>query len=108
MENGTTQVLLIEDNPGDADLVRLRLIEGQSPVKVNCVNRLSDGLASLTAETPSVILLDLNLPKLSGLEVLRRMREDARTRHLPVVVLTASERSRDFAECRQLASNFHR
>ena len=54
MDQMTTNVLLIEDNAGDADLVRLRLVEGQSPVKVNCVNRLSDGLASLTSETPSV------------------------------------------------------
>jgi hypothetical protein len=47
MNNGHTHVLLIEDNPGDADLVRLRLVEGNSSVEVNCVNRLSDGLASL-------------------------------------------------------------
>jgi len=64
----TTQVLLIEDNPGDADLVRLRLVEGRSPVDVNCVNRLSDGLAALTKETPSVVLLDLNLPDSRGAE----------------------------------------
>ena len=50
MDSKTTQVLLIEDNPGDADLVRLRLVEGASPVSVNCVNRLADGLASLTAK----------------------------------------------------------
>jgi len=68
MDHPTTQVLLIEDNPGDADLVRLRLLEGKSPVNVNCVNLLSDGLASLTRETPSVVLLDLNLPDSRGAE----------------------------------------
>ncbi len=57
------QVLLIEDNPGDADLVRLRLTEGKSEVQVNCVPRLSDALACLEAETPSLVLLDLNLPR---------------------------------------------
>ena len=47
MNDQSTHVLLIEDNPGDADLVRLRLVEGKSAVDVNCVNRLSDGLATL-------------------------------------------------------------
>jgi CheY-like chemotaxis protein len=77
MTQPTTSVLLIEDNPGDADLVRLRLVEGRSPVKVNCVNRLADGLASLTVETPSVVLLDLNLPDSRGAETFRRLMEHA-------------------------------
>lgn len=85
----TTNVLLIEDNPGDADLVRLRLVEGQSPVKVNCVNRLSDGLASLTVETPSVVLLDLNLPDSRGAETFRRVIEHAP--NVPVVVLSGQD-----------------
>ena len=46
MNDGHTHVLLIEDNPGDADLVRLHLVEGDSPVNISTVNRLSDGLAS--------------------------------------------------------------
>src|SRR5271168_914438 len=86
MTQATTSVLLIEDNPGDADLVRLRLVEGQSPVRVNCVNRLSDGLASLTVETPSVVLLDLNLPDSHGAETFRRLIEHSP--HVPVVVLS--------------------
>jgi signal transduction histidine kinase len=85
----TTSVLLIEDNPGDADLVRLRLVEGHSPVKVNCVNRLSDGLASLTVETPSVVLLDLNLPDSHGAETFRRLLEHAP--NVPVVVLSGQD-----------------
>jgi len=89
MEHQTTQVLLIEDNPGDADLVRLRLVEGKSPVKVNCVNRLSDGLASLTRETPSVVLLDLNLPDSRGAETFRRVLEHAP--NVPVVVLSGQD-----------------
>jgi hypothetical protein len=52
MNNGHTHVLLIEDNPGDADLVRLRLVEGDSGVKVSCANRLADGLASMAKEPP--------------------------------------------------------
>ena len=89
MNHQTTNVLLIEDNPGDADLVRLRLIEGESPVKVNCVSRLSDGLASLTAETPSVVLLDLNLPDSRGSETFRRVLEHAP--NVPVVVLSGQD-----------------
>jgi signal transduction histidine kinase len=89
MDQQTTQVLLIEDNPGDADLVRLRLVEGKSPVNVNCVNRLSDGLASLTRETPSVVLLDLNLPDSHGAETFRRIMDHAPT--VPVVVLSGQD-----------------
>ncbi len=89
MDQMTTNVLLIEDNAGDADLVRLRLVEGQSPVKVNCVNRLSDGLASLTSETPSVVLLDLNLPDCRGAETFRRVMEHSP--NVPVVVLSGQD-----------------
>jgi len=89
MDHPMTNVLLIEDNPGDADLVRLRLVEGQSPVKVNCVNRLSDGLASLTVETPSVVLLDLNLPDSRGAETFRRVMEHSP--NVPVVVLSGQD-----------------
>src|SRR5271154_2158632 len=89
MDQQTTNVLLIEDNPGDADLVRLRLVEGKSPVNVNCVNRLSDGLASLTRETPSVVLLDLNLPDSHGAETFRRVMD--RAPNVPVVVLSGQD-----------------
>jgi signal transduction histidine kinase len=89
MAQDTTSVLLIEDNPGDADLVRLRLVEGQAPVKVNCVNRLSDGLASLNAETPSVVLLDLNLPDSRGADTFRKVMEHAP--NVPVVVLSGQD-----------------
>jgi len=89
MNQPTTNVLLIEDNPGDADLVRLRLVEGQSPVKVNCVSRLSDGLASLARETPSLVLLDLNLPDSHGAETFRRLMEHSP--NVPVVVLSGQD-----------------
>jgi len=89
MNHETTSVLLIEDNPGDADLVRLRLVEGQSSVRVNCVTRLSDGLASLRAQTPSVVLLDLNLPDSHGAETFRRVIEEAPS--VPIVVLSGQD-----------------
>jgi signal transduction histidine kinase len=89
MDDQTTRVLLIEDNPGDADLIRLRLVEGQSTVKVDCVNRLSDGLASMTKETPSLVLLDLNLPDSHGAETFRRVMHHAP--NTPVVVLSGQD-----------------
>jgi signal transduction histidine kinase len=89
MSDQATHVLLIEDNPGDADLVRLRLVEGKSPVQVNCVNRLSDGLDSLKQGLPSVILLDLNLPDSQGAETFRKVLEKAP--NVPVVILSGQD-----------------
>jgi len=89
MSDQATHVLLIEDNPGDADLVRLRLVEGKSAVDVNCVNRLSDGLDSLKQRSPSVILLDLNLPDSQGAETFRKVLENAP--NVPVVILSGQD-----------------
>jgi len=89
MSEPTTNVLLIEDNPGDAYLVRLRLIEGKSPVQVNCVERLADGLASLAAMRPSIVLLDLNLPDSRGAETFRKVLEQVP--EVPVVILSGQD-----------------
>ncbi|HEY7354722.1 MAG TPA: hybrid sensor histidine kinase/response regulator [Terriglobales bacterium] len=89
MADSPTQVLLIEDNPGDADLVRLRLIESKTLVDVNCVNRLSDALAAIESKTPSVVLLDLNLPDSHGTETFRKVMEKAPG--VPVVILSGQE-----------------
>jgi len=89
MSDKATHVLLIEDNPGDADLVRLRLVEGKAAVDVNCVSRLSDGLNSLSQRSPSVILLDLNLPDSKGAETFRKVLEKAP--NVPVVILSGQD-----------------
>jgi signal transduction histidine kinase len=89
MNNGHTHVLLIEDNPGDADLVRLRLVESQSDIQVNCVPRLSDALACLDVETPSLVLLDLNLPDSHGAETFHRIMQKAP--NVPVVILSGQD-----------------
>jgi signal transduction histidine kinase len=89
MDENRTRVLLIEDNPGDADLIRLRLVEGKPAVTVNCVDRLSDGLASLAAEPPSVVLLDLNLPDSRGAETFRKVLE--KVPDVPVVILSGQD-----------------
>src|SRR5580700_3805485 len=89
MNNGQTHILLIEDNPGDADLVCLRLVESQSDIQVNCVPRLSDALACLETETPSLVLLDLNLPDSHGAETFRRIMQKAP--NVPVVILSGQD-----------------
>ncbi|HLZ41435.1 MAG TPA: hybrid sensor histidine kinase/response regulator [Candidatus Sulfotelmatobacter sp.] len=89
MNEQSTHVLLIEDNPGDADLVRLRLVEGKAAVDVNCVKRLSDALDSLKESSPSVILLDLNLPDSQGAETFRKVLENAP--NVPVVILSGQD-----------------
>jgi signal transduction histidine kinase len=89
MTNGHTHVLLIEDNPGDADLVRLRLVEGDSEAQVSCVSRLSDGLASMAQTSPSVVLLDLNLPDSHGADTFRKVLEKAPG--VPVIILSGQD-----------------
>ena len=89
MNNGQTHVLLIESDPGDAELVRLRLVEGDRTVRVSCVNRLADGLESMTKELPSVVLLDLNLPDSNGADPLREVIEKAPG--VPVVILLGQD-----------------
>ena len=89
MSHPSIQVLLIEDNPGDADLVRLRLVESNPSVDVNCVSRLTDGLASLKQDSPSLVLLDLNLPDSQGSETFRKVLEEAPG--VPVVILSGQD-----------------
>lgn len=102
-------ILLVEDNPSDIKLTR-RAFE-----KSNLANALlvaEDGQAALDilfgdgrCELPAVVLLDLKLPKVEGLEVLRRIRSDPRTQLLPVVVLTTSKEEQDMVRSYQLGAN---
>lgn len=89
MSDPSNRILLIEDNPGDADLVRLRLVEGNPSVDVSCVNRLSDGIAAVKEQPPSLILLDLNLPDSHGAETFRKLLEKAPD--VPVVILSGQD-----------------
>ena len=108
-------ILLIEDNPDDRDLT-LRALKRH--LVANEIVTFPDGVDALdylfaqgayagrdlTAQ-PRLILLDLKLPKLSGLEVLSHIRADPRTRSLPVVVLTSSSEDRDIAEAYERGAN---
>jgi len=89
MSNHGTRVLLIEDNPGDADLIRLRLVEANSDVEVKSVDRLATGLESLAETQPSLVLLDLNLPDSRGAETFRKIL--AKAPGVPVVILSGQD-----------------
>jgi two-component system response regulator len=109
------RLLLVEDNDDDIELTRRALaknkLENELVVARDGVEALdllfAEGAhAGRSAEAlPEVVLLDLKIPKLDGLEVLRRIRQDARTRLLPVVVMTSSAEERDLVESYELGAN---
>ena len=96
-------ILLVEDNPNDEELTLLALKKNNIINRVVVVRDGPEALDYLFArgthaergELPQVVLLDLNLPKIGGLEVLRRIRADERTKLLPVVILTSSKEDKD-------------
>ncbi|GAB3537981.1 response regulator [Noviherbaspirillum agri] len=104
-------ILLVEDNPDDEELTRIAFEESKL---LNEVVVARDGAEALDYlldphgkghEVPNLVLLDLKLPKVDGLEVLRRMREEPRTRMVPVVVLTTSKEESDLISSYQLGCN---
>jgi two-component system response regulator len=91
-------ILLVEDNPDDEALTLRALKKNKILNKVSVAHDGAEALEFLFtagADPPSLILLDLNLPKINGLEVLRRLRADERTQLIPVVVLTSSKLDED-------------
>jgi two-component system, chemotaxis family, response regulator Rcp1 len=102
----TPLILLVEDNAGDVRLTREALREGNLAVELTAVADGEQALAYLRGEgehagarRPDVILLDLNLPKKNGLEVLEEVKADPDLRGLPVIMLTTSASARDIAAC---------
>lgn len=102
------KILLVEDSPDD---VELTLIAMRDSNIANDVVVASDGqqavdlLLGPEPSLPAVVLLDLNLPKIDGLEVLRRVRDNPATRNLPVVVMTSSKREEDLTRSYGLGAN---
>ncbi len=110
----TKNILLVEDNPDDRELMKLAFAQDEIPHNLIVV---SDGIKALDylqrqadrddslassdrslASMPALIMLDLNLPKISGIEVLRRIRANPRTRILPVVIISSSNEPQDLID----------
>ncbi len=115
MANDSIEVLLVEDNPTDAELA-LHALRRCHPGRH--ILHVQDGLEALQflrgegsfagrdqSFMPKVVLLDLKLPKVDGLRVLREMKADPRTREIPVVMLTSSREDRDLEEAYRQGAN---
>nr|WP_242016469.1 response regulator [Pseudanabaena cinerea] len=102
-----SKIILVEDNPDDERLTLRALRKANIANEILIARNGEEALAMvLNADPlPSVILLDLKLPKISGLEVLRQIRASDRTRFLPIVVLTSSSEDRDIIESYNLGAN---
>ena len=98
------RVLQVEDNPDDIELSSLAFKEGNFPHQVDIARDGQEALDFLAAarDLPVLVLLDLNLPKIGGLEVLRRVRADPRLKMLRVVVLSGSDEPTDKKEAQRL------
>lgn len=109
------EILLVEDNPADAELAVRALKKNNLANKLVIVTDGEEALDFIFARGkygerkvkngPKVILLDLKLPKVDGLEVLKAIRSDARTQVIPVVVLTSSKEEKDIIESYRLGVN---
>jgi two-component system response regulator len=108
-------ILLVEDNESDAEMTVCALDENNLANKLLHVKNGADALDFIFSEgiynerqtesKPKVILLDLKLPKVSGIEVLQKIRADTRTKNIPVVVLTSSREDPDIQKCYDLGVN---
>jgi len=114
-QKNIVEILLVEDNPRDLELTLHSLEKANLANHIQIARDGAEALEFIFAEgahagrriedTPKMILLDLKLPKVDGLEVLQRLKSDARTRAIPVVVLTSSREQRDVVESYHLGVN---
>lgn len=115
MDINEVEILLVEDNPNDAELTLRALKKNNLANRVMHAKDGAEALEFLFAEgvyagrsvekTPKVIMLDLKLPKVNGIEVLERIKGDERTKNVPVVVLTSSREDSDLVKCYELGVN---
>lgn len=106
------EILLIEDNPGDIRLTQEALKDARMSNNLSVAEDGVEALAYLRGEgpyagapRPDLILLDLNLPRIDGREILEEIKADANLRRIPVVVLTTSSDEQDIAACYDLHAN---
>jgi two-component system response regulator len=106
------QVLLVEDNPGDVQLTKIALADAKMHINLSVVEDGVEALAFLHkqgkyahAPYPDLILLDLNLPKKDGREVLAEIKTDETLKRIPVVVLTTSQAEEDIIKAYELLAN---
>ncbi|MBV8896194.1 MAG: response regulator [Acidobacteriaceae bacterium] len=104
-------LLIIEDNPGDVRLLEEAFGELRADVKIQVARDGAEGIGLVAGSTqnkdgsPDLILLDLNLPKVSGHDVLVKIKSDPRTRHIPVIILTSSRAESDVKRAYQSHAN---
>jgi two-component system response regulator len=115
MEQQEIEILLIEDNPYEAELTIRTLKKHNLASKLLHLDDGAEALDFLFSKSqsgttanlfnPKLILLDLKLPKVDGLEILRKMKEDERTKMIPVVILTSSKEEKDIVESYKMGAN---
>ena len=106
------EVLLVEDNPGDAQLTRIALEDSKISIHLNVVEDGVEAMAFLRkqdkyvkAAHPDIVLLDLNLPRKDGREVLAEIKADENLKRIPVVILTTSQAEEDILKAYNLCAN---
>lgn len=108
MHPNSVEILLVEDNANDAELALRALKQRNLANQVRLCRDGADAMAFFSdgaSPVPKVVLLDLKLPKVDGLEVLRRLKQDSRTKSIPVVVLTSSREEPDIERAYALGAN---
>jgi CheY-like chemotaxis protein len=108
--NDPVEILLVEDNPNDVELALHALRKNNLTNRIEVVRDGEEALdfvfgKGVDSNRPKVILLDLKLPKVDGLEVLKRLKSDPRTRSIPVVMLTSSREECDIVKSYELGVN---
>ena len=114
-ESSAVEILIVEDTPEDLELTLRALRKAKLSNRIQVARDGAEALEFVFCEgqyaerqignVPKVILLDLKLPKIDGLEVLKRIKGDARTKDIPVVVLTSSKEQKDVVESYRLGVN---
>ena len=112
MNPSPVRVLLMEDDPGDVELIREALNDSKIPLDISHVPNGEEGMRYLhregtydAAKRPDFILLDLNMPRMNGWEVLEAIKKDTDLRTIPVIILTTSDAEKDVLSSYHLGAN---